>query len=197
MNDNKIILKEIDDKEFERDVYKYYVELFAEDERQPLELLKKLFEEGNLKFVKIMDNEVNVGFFIYVTTRDNPYVWLSYFAIYKEFQNKKYGMNATKRFKNFFSNYDGIYGEIEKLGLGENEEENRIREKRFNFWYNLGFELLNIDSLLYGVVYSSCALKLKENVKTSNREILDYGFKLYEAVMGKESVKKNCFILDT
>lgn len=197
MNTNRINLKEIDDKEFKRDVYKYYVELFAEDERQPLELLKKLFEEGNLKFVKIMDNEVNVGFLIYVNTQNNPYVWLDYFAVYKEFQSKKYGTDAIKQFKNFFSNYDGIYGEIEKLGLGQNEEENRIREKRFKFWSNLGFELLNIDVYLYEVVYSSCVLKLKENVKTSNREILDYGFKLYETVMGKESVEKNCFILDT
>lgn len=188
-------LKEIDFLEFERDVYKHYVKLFAEEERQPLKILKKLYDEDNLKFVKIMDKEINVGFLIYVTTKNNPYIWLDYFAIYKEFQNKKYGTEAIQVLKPFLKNYDGIYGEIEKLGCGETEEENRIREKRLKFWQNLGFELLNIDLYLFDVVYSSCVLRLND-VKRENREILNYGFLLYEAVMGKTKIEKNCFIIE-
>lgn len=190
-----IELKEIDFGEFEKDVYLYYVELFAEEERQPLLLLKKLFEEGTLKFVKIMDEEKNVGFLIYVTTLNNPYVWLDYFAIYKEFQNKQYGTEAIKIFKTFFKEYDGIYGEIETLGYGETEEENKIREKRLSFWKNLGFELLNIDMNLFEVVYSACVLKLND-VKRENTEIVEYGFQLYEAIMGKEVVEKRCFVIE-
>lgn len=190
-----VYLKEINDKEFESDVFNYYVELFNEDERQSLKILKKLYEEGTLKFVKIMDNEVNVGFLIYVTTLNNPYVWLDYFAIYKEYQNKKYGTEAIKVFKTFFRNYDGIYGEIEKVGLGDTEEDNKTREKRLKFWLNLGFELLNIDLNLFDVIYSSCVLKLSDENR-ENKEILKYGFKLYEAVMGKEEIEKNCFIIE-
>lgn len=188
-------LKEIDFVEFERDVCKQYEELFPEEERQPLLLLKRLFEEGTIKFVKIMDEEINVGFLIYATTLNNPYVWLDYFAIYKEFQNKQYGTKAIKVFKNFFKGFDGIYGEIEKVGLGETEEENRIREKRLNFWENLGFELLNIDMNLFDVVFSSCVLKLND-IKRENSEILKYGFGLYEAVMGKVEIEKNCFVIE-
>lgn len=188
-------LKEIDFGEFEKDVYQYYVELFAEEERQPLPLLKKLFEEGTLKFVKIMDEEKNVGFLIYVTTLNNPYVWLDYFAIYKEFQNKQYGTEAIKIFKTFFKEYDGIYGEIETLGYGETEEENKIREKRLSFWKNLGFELLNIDMNLFEVVYSACVLTFND-VKRENKEIVDYGFGLYEVVMGKEEIEKRCFVIE-
>lgn len=79
-----IELKEIDFGEFQKDVYKHYEELFPKEERQPLSLLQKLFLEGTIKFVKIMDEEIDVGFLIYVTTLNNPYVWLDYFAIYKE-----------------------------------------------------------------------------------------------------------------
>lgn len=188
-------LKEIDFVEFEKDIYKHYEELFPKEERQPLSLLKKLFEEGTVKFVKIMNKKINVGLFIYVTTLNNPYVWLDYFAIYQEFQNMQYGTETGKIFKDFFKNFDGIYGEIEKVGFGETENENKIREKRFKFWENLGFELLNIDLNLFDVVYSSCVLKFK-NVKRENREILEYGFTLYEAVMGKVEIEKNCFIIE-
>lgn len=190
-----VYLKEINDKEFESDVFNYYVELFNEDERQPLKILKKLYEEGTLKFVKIMDNEANVGFLIYITTLNNPYVWLDYFAIYKEYQNKKYGTEAIKVFKSFFQNYDDIYGEIEKVGLGKTEEDNKMREKRLKFWLNLGFELLNINLNLFDVAYSSCVLKLNDK-KRENKEIVKYGFKLYEAAMGKEKIEKKCFIIE-
>lgn len=60
-------------------------------------------------------------------------VLLDYFAIYKEYQNKKYGTKAIEIFKSFFQAYDGVYGEIEKNGLGKNAEENKIREKRIQF----------------------------------------------------------------
>ncbi len=188
-------LKEIDFFEFQKDVYKHYIELFPKGERQPVSLLQKLFLEGTIKFVKIKDKEIDVGFLIYVTTLNNPYVWLDYFAIYKEFQNKRYGTEAIKVFKTFFKEYDGIYGEIETLGYGETEEENKIRERRLSFWKNLGFELLNIDMNLFGVIYSSCVLKLKA-VKRENNEIIKYGFQLYEAVMGKNSIEKNCFVIE-
>jgi len=190
-----VSLKEIEFKEFQSDILKYYEELFPKDERQPLPLLQKLYQEGVLKFVKIINDAITVGFLIYVTMPNNPYVWLSYFAIYKEFQNKKYGTEAIKVFQDFFEEYDGIYGEIESIGFGDTEEENRIREKRLKFWQNLGFQLLNIDMRLFDVVYSACVLKFND-VKRNSEEILKYGFMLYEAVMGKDEIEKNCFVIE-
>ena len=75
------------------------------------------------------------------------------------------------------------------------KQKNKIREKRLSFWKNLGFELLNIDMNLFEVVYSACVLKLND-VKRENTEIVEYGFQLYEAVMGKEVVEKRCFVIE-
>lgn len=180
-------------QEFKSDVYNYYIDLFPEDERQPLNLLQKLFQKGILKIVKIMEDKVNIGFLIYVTEKDNPYIWLDYFAIYPKYQNKKYGTKAIQIFKNYFNNYDGIYGEIEKPDYSEKEK--NIKLRRLNFWNNLGFILLGIDINLWGVVYSSCVLEINNKSKRSNEERLKYSFSLYEEVMGKKLVKKNCFIL--
>lgn len=188
-------LKEIHFLKFEENVYNYYTDLFPEDERKPLNMLEVLYNNGILKFVEIMDDEINVGFFIYVTIENNPYVWLDYFAIYKEYQNMKYGTKTVKLLKDFFEHYDGVYGEIEKVGYGSTEEENRIREKRVKFYINLAFDILDIDLCLFDVVYSPCVLKIK-NTNVSDKDILDYGMKIYKAVIGEERYNENCFVIE-
>lgn len=188
-------LKEIDFFEFKENVYSHYIDLFPEDERKPLNMLEVLYNNGILKFVEIMDDEINVGFFIYVTIENNPYVWLDYFTIYKDYQNMKYGTKTIKLLKDFFKNHDGVYGEIEKVGYGSTEEENRIREKRVKFYINLDFDILDIDLCLFDVVYSPCVLKIK-NTNVSDKDILDYGMKIYKAVIGEERYNENCFVIE-
>lgn len=186
-----INLKEIDYREFEKSVYIHYVEAFPRIERQSKKTLKKLYKENIIKFIKIRDETVDVGFMICAVCEGNPYVWLDYFAIYKEFQGQNYGTKGALLLKDFFSDYDGIYGEFEKEGLGRDKKENENRTRRAHFWKNVGFELLDIDLYLYGVVYSSCVLKnSKKNI--SNEQIVEYGFQLYKAVMGEDNVIKNC-----
>lgn len=191
-----LILKEVTFREFESDIYKYYVEAFPSIERQSKKYMKELSEQNIMKFVKIIDEDEIVGFLIYVTLEDNPYVWLDYFAIRKEYQNKKYGSKAIQIFKNFFSEYYGIYGEFEKEGLGRDEKENEVRKRRISFWKKAGFELLDIDVSLYGVIYSSAVLKLNDS-NLANEKIVECGFRLYEAVMGEKEVQKNCFVVDS
>lgn len=186
-------LIDIDFLEFKEEFNVYYEELFPKDERIPLEFLENFYANGIVKFVKIVSQNINVGFLIYVTTKDNPYVWLSYFAIFKEYQNKKYGTKAINLLKEHLKNYDGIYGEIEKIDEGKTEEERKIRNKRSKFWLNLGFEIMDIDVELYGVIYSTCVLKLNNN-KLSDQEIVNYGMKLYKATLGEELFNKTCFI---
>lgn len=186
-------LIEVDFLEFKEKLYSYYVELFPEDERQPLNLLEKLYDDGIVKFIKICDDEINVGFLVYVTTIDNPYVWLSYFAIFKEYQNKKYGSRAIDLLKEHLKDFDGIYGEIEKIGEGVSSQENLIRSKRTKFWTSLGFEIIDIDLDLYEVIYSPCVFKIK-NYEISDREVVNYGMMLYKATLGEELFNKTCFI---
>ena len=67
-------------------------------------------------------------------------------------------------------------------------------EKRLKFWENLGFKLIDIDLDLFDVLYSPCILSLKDT-RRKDEELVNYGFMLYEAVLGKEEVNKHCFIV--
>ena len=189
-----IKLREINYETFKKDVYQEYTKLFPKNERQTKRKLKKAYNQGILKFIQIFNDDTKIGFLIYICLENNPYIWLDYFAIYHEYQNQKYGTKAIQAFKKYFSSYDGIYGEIESLGAGETEEENQIRAKRIKFWETLGFEILNIDVILFGVKYSTCALKLKKTSQ-KNIDIVHYGFSLYKALLGSKHIQENCFIL--
>lgn len=191
-----ITLREIEFKEFERDVYRHYKKIFPASERQSKRSLKEKSSEGSVKFVKILENEIDVGFLIYVTVKNNPYIWLDYFAIYEEYQNKNYGFLAIQALKELLKDYDGMYGEFEKEGFGISEEENHIRHKRANFWKRTGFRLLDIDLELYGIIYSSCVLDFSGDKKIENREILEYGFQLYRVLNDDKQMQKYCHILE-
>lgn len=188
-------LVQIDFKEFKKEIYPYYLDLFPKDERKSLTSLKALYEKGLNKIVKIVDDETPVGFLIYNTVKNNKYILLDYFAIFSEYQNKQYGSKAIKLFKNFFTDYNAIYGEVEKQGCGSDEKENIIREKRIKFWKKLGFELLNVDLELFGVLYSPCILKLKD-IELNEDEIMKSAFEIYIAIHGEEKAKKKCKIIN-
>lgn len=181
-------------KDFKKEIYQYYLELFPKDERKTLRDLKLEYKKGILKFVKIIDENTTVGFLIYETLENNPLILLDYFAIYPEYQNKKYGTKAIEVFKTFFSNYDGVYGEVEKKGLGENDLENEKRARRIKFWESLGFRFIDIDLELFGVVYSPCILNIKD-ITYSDEKITKYAFSLYNALLGEKRIKKHCRVL--
>ena len=185
----KLVL--IDYKEFRKQLYSYYVELFPEEERKSLKTLRKLYKRELLKFLKIMNENTNVGFIIYVAVENNPYIWLDYFAIFPNYQGHGYGSKTISILKDFFPNYNAIYGEVEKIVLGENEEENKKRERRVSFYKRLGFTFFeDCDLTLWNVIYTPCILKIKE-IEVSSEDVIKPAFQLYHTILGKRNVERH------
>lgn len=181
----------IDLKEFQKELYSYYVELFPKDERKSYYILKKLSKKGVEKFLKIVDGNTTIGFLMYCVLENNPYVWLDYFAILPEYQNKGYGSKTIPNLKEFFCDYEGIYGEVEKRGMGKDESENRQRDRRIKFWQKLGFIFLeDCDLNLWNVIYTPCILKIKET-NIDSKVVIKNSFELYNGILGERNVKKH------
>lgn len=186
-------LRKIDLKEFKKDIYNDYRLLFPKNERKSYRILKYISKQNILKIYKIEEDRNYVGFMIFNSIEGTNLLLFDYFAIKPEYQNMGYGNKAVALLKEVMNNYSCIYGEVEKLGLGGNLEENYIREKRMRFYKNLGFYKLKYDLKLYGVIYTPICLNL--NGKLSDEEILDGAFKIYNTIFGKRSVRKNCKII--
>lgn len=183
-------LKEIGIEEFKSEIYPYYLEIFPKDERKSLELLKSLSNNGYTKIIEILYKNEIVGFMILNKVKDKGYVWLDYFAILPQYRNNKLGTKALQLLLKKEDN--GVFIEIEKVGLGKNAEENLLREKRKDFYEKIGFKKLSVDFLLFDVIYTPYIF-LK--VKVPEDIIINNIFNVYEGVMGKEKIRQNCKIL--
>lgn len=152
-------------------------------------MLKRTFEENIAKLIKIVEKDKIVGFIIVNILPNNPYVQLDYLAIFPEYQKRGYGSKAIKLLKKEYSDYNGIFIEIEKNGLGKDEEENKIRQKRTKFYENLGFSKINIDVEMYTVTYEIYIIWCSE-IREDENKIKNYMFEMYNKILGTKKVEK-------
>lgn len=183
-----------DMEEFKKIIYPEYLKLFPKLERKTLKDIENSFLKNITKIIKITENDNFIGFIIFNVLEDKKYLQLDYFAILPQYQNKGYGTQALELLKEQSKKYNGIFIEVEKVGLGNNESENRLRKKRIEFYEKIGFYKLNCDLDLYTVIYSPYIL-LTSNVKESEEKVLKDIFDIYTAILGEKRVKNNCKVI--
>ena len=187
-------LRKIGLEEFQKVIYPEYKRIFPKEECKPYALIKKTFENNITDMIEIIESDKIVGFFIVNTLKNNQYAMLDFFAILPQYQNKGYGSKAIKLLKEENKNLEGIIIEIEKCGLGKNEEENSFREKRARFYERLGFQKMGFDIELYMVMYSIYVLPCNETIFFEDMRVSQAMFDIYKAISGEERTKKNCKI---
>lgn len=185
-------LKDIGIDKFKKEVYSYYLEIFPEDERKPLELIQSSYEKQYTKIIEILYKNEMVGFMVLNRVKDKGYAVLDYLAILPQYRNSKFGTKALQILLEQEKENSGIFIEIEKVGLGKDAEENLLREKRKNFYEKVGFRKLNFDLFLFDVIYTPY---LFSNIKDDEDMIIDEILNIYEAISGKQRIEQNCKII--
>ena len=117
-------LKYIDIEDFKKEVYKYYLEAFPEEERKPLELIQASYEKRYTRIIEILYQNEMVGFMLLNRIKDKGYAILDYLAILPQYRNNKFGTKALQKLLEQEKENQGIFIEIEKVGLGRDVEEN-------------------------------------------------------------------------
>lgn len=176
-------------EEFKKEIYAYYLAIFPEEERKSLRKIQEAYKRGYVKIIKIMSQNQFVGFMTVNRVKENGYIILDYLAILPEYRENQFGTKALKLLFEEEKACRGILVEIEKVGLGKNEKDNLVRQKRKNFYEYLGFKELKFDLLLFGVIYTPL---LFSNIQDDENMIIDDVFDIYKAVMGKRHIKRNC-----
>lgn len=187
-----IELKDIGIDEFKKDIYSYYLEIFPEDERKPIELIQSSYEKKYTTIIEILYKNEIAGFMILNRVKAKSYAVLDYLAILPQYRNNKIGTKALEILLEQEKESSGIFIEIEKVGLGKDEEENLLREKRKNFYEKLKFKRLNFDLFLFDVIYTPYLFSnIEDNEDIIIKEILE----IYESISGKERIKQNCKVI--
>ena len=188
-------LTNIEIEEFKKEIYPEYIKIFPKEERKELKTIEENYDKKITKFIKICENNQFIGFFIINTIKNSQYVQLDYFAILEKYQNKGYGTKAIQLLKKQMETYDGIFVEIEKLGLGKDKQDNLLRERRAKFYENLGFEKLNSELKWFETLILSIYVLPTSTHKDNENEILKNMFQIYISVHGKEKVERDCKII--
>jgi len=189
---NEIALVEIDVNEFKNTLYSYYLEIFPKEERKSFRMIEKSYNKGISKIIKIVNDNNLVGFMILNQIKKNGYVILDYLAILPQYRDKGFGSKALRKLINQQEKNEGIFIEIEKIGLGKDEEENRLRRKRQKFYEELGFKQLKIDLILFDVIYMPY---IYSNSNKEEEIIMSEIFDIYESICGRERIRQNCKIV--
>ena len=187
-----IKLRDIDINEFKEKIYSYYLKIFPEDERKSLKLIETSYKKQYTRIIKILYKDEIVGFMLLNKIKYKGYIGLDYFAILPQYRNDKIGTRALEILFEEEKDSKGIFIEIEKIGLGKDEKENLLREKRRNFYERVGFKKLNFDLFLLDVIYTPYIFSEKnydENI------VIREMFNIYETMLGKERIKQNCRII--
>lgn len=175
-------------QEFKQTIYPEYVTLFPKSELKPYEMLEKMFQKNIMKFIKIMDSDTFVGFFIVNALQQSHYLHLDFFAILPQYQSKGYGSKALKLLQEESKQFEGIFIEIEKVGEGKNEQENTIRKKRAQFYERVGFTPLKFEIDLFHVLLSAYVLFAQEKIE--EHRIVKEISTLYDTIYGENIAKK-------
>ncbi len=109
-----IELKDIDIDKFKKTVYSYYLEIFPEDERKPIELLQASYEKKYTTFIEILYKNEIVGFMILNRVKAKGYAVLDYLAILPQYRDNKIGTKAVQILLEQEKGSSGIFVEIEK-----------------------------------------------------------------------------------
>ena len=188
-------LVNVDIKQFKEIIYPEYIKIFPKEERKELKTIEQNYDKKITKLIKICEHNQFIGFFIINTIKNSQYVQLDYFAILEKYRNKGYGTKAIQLLKKQMETYDGIFVEIEKLGLGKDKQENLLRERRAKFYENLGFEKLNSELKWFETLILSIYVLPISTHKDNENEILKDMFQIYISVHGKEKVDRDCKVI--
>ena len=184
-----IKLQEIDLNEFKDKIYSYYEKIFPDDERKSFKTIKRIYENGYTQIIEILNNDTLVGFMILNRIEENGFAILDYFAIFSEYRNKGYGTKAIELLQEINKNTKGIFIEVDKIGLGKDDAENLIREKRKDFYENLGFKKLSYDLFLFDVIYMPY---LYSNTAINENIVVEEILNIYNTTVGEKLIKENC-----
>ncbi|MDD3303530.1 MAG: GNAT family N-acetyltransferase [Clostridia bacterium] len=191
-------LKKIEFAEIKRDIGKRYQKDFPSVERMPLFIWKKHAKNGIMETYKIIDEEKEVAYIVFSKEKEKCML-IYYFAVYEEFRNDGYGSKVMQLLKEkvFKGDYDIIFLEVDKRNHGKDYKENKIRERRVDFYTRNGFQLIDVLFENFGVSYEFLAFydENKLDRKTVSQIVYEKENEFYSELLGKKMASKNIVAL--
>lgn len=180
-------LEEVDYKEFKKVAGTSYKKDFPREERVSFRLLKKSYQQGNLQFLLLREEEV---YAYAILIQEKEYRLIFYLATFSKERGKGYGSKMLQQLRDKYPE-STIFIEVERQGYGKNENENEIRKKRIAFYKKNNFLEIDLVGTIWGTDYEIYAMKNSQKFKNGiQQEMIEIEKEIYTKLMGKKLTQK-------
>lgn len=125
-------LKKCDTAKF-KNIYFDMKKQFPQNELKDFDSIERLLKNDNYSLYIASENSVDCGYCLVYENKESRFLWLDYIAVFEECQCKGYGRKILEAIQDNSCDFDGIYLEVEKPDINDNNTFRRIR-----FYESLG-----------------------------------------------------------
>lgn len=175
------------------EIYNAYMKQdFPPSELKPLSHITRSMEAGYGFSLGICADKELIGYGVFILCEETKCALLDYFAILKNKRGEGLGHRAFSLFEEYFTRNlpetEGLYIESERVSAAENEEQQKLRERRIAFYRSCGCDMTDLQAVLFGVDYSVLYLPFTKKGSDASREALDM---LYRKMFKPEHYAKS------
>ena len=150
---------------------------FAQRERRPLFLLKRLYKAGNYSCLVYKENDYIIGYAAFIYDTEIGSVLLDYFAVDEKLRGSGYGSRFLSYLREYWNDKSGIIIESEDPDAATSADEAEQCKRRISFYERLGAEQVAEHWRMIGVDYR--ILRLPTGVGTQDNVAFDDLCSLY------------------
>ena len=180
-----------DDKSIKKDVKRLFLSAFPSDERPPVWLFFKSFENPNNRLYAFYEEKTFVGFVSLILYKDICYLF--FLAVSPELRNKGYGSQILSEMKKLYKDRVLLLC-FEEVDKKYKDYENRL--KRAEFYAKNGFKDNNLKTNEFGVVFQTAYIGNHKVSFEDYQNIFASGFGEF-AMKHLKKVKTICCIGDS
>lgn len=190
METDKLTIRELTIPEA-RDVYRKYLKNdFPPDELRPLVMIERSLKKKQYICYGIFseDEMYGYGFFAFSEQCASRVYLLDYFAVRKDLRDQGIGSFFLSSIKDMLSVPGPVLVEVENPDFADDGEEQRLQEKRVQFYLRNGFTDTGITAWLFYVEYK--ILVLSAEIALTKDECKKAYRAVYEQMIGTAVAKK-------
>ncbi|HIZ55739.1 MAG TPA: GNAT family N-acetyltransferase [Firmicutes bacterium] len=168
-------------------VHAAYRRDFPDNERKPFALILESCRAGRSEILLYKEEEEIRCYAVNNICSGYNCVLVDYLATDAQSRGKGYASAFMRGMAAHYHQKDALLLEIEKLGAGSDEAENTLRERRWHFYQRLGFQMMPVSLVLYGVPMHLLWKPLAaDGVPQDYTEFTEKYLDIYRRLMGPE-----------
>ena len=154
---------------------------FPESELKPLDVVEKLYREGNYEPIGFFENDTLIAYALQVIRENGKSVLLDYLAVTPEYRNRGVGSAVLTALRKYYSSqYEYIVIESEHPAEAPDKS---AALRRLDFYKRAGGILTDTQVRLFDILFLIFALPCSENLSAAPFEELE---KIYRVTVPPE-----------